>query len=73
MCVETVARVVALEGGDSHVAVVEDATGLHRVSLALLALEGGCAVAPGDWVAVHTGLVVRRVDGEGVATSRSTT
>lgn len=61
MCVEMIARVVSVGAGNAQVAVVEDDTGLHRVSVALLSLQGE-AIAAGDWVVVHTGLVVHRVD-----------
>jgi len=70
MCVEMVARVVSIDG-DAQTAVVEDAHGLHRVSLAVLALEG-VEVSPGDCVGVHTGLAVRRVTGGAAPATRST-
>ena len=70
MCVEMVARVASLDR-EAQTAVVEDANGLHRVSLALLALEG-VEVARGDCVAVHTGLVVRRLETGAAPVTRST-
>lgn len=69
MCVEMVGLVVSIDR-DAQTAVVEDAHGLHRVSLALLALEG-VEVACGDCVAVHTGLAVRRVDADAAPVTRS--
>lgn len=72
MCVELEAVVVSVDR-EAHVAVVDDGRGLHRVSLALLALEG-VSVDAGDRVAVHTGLAVRRVDPAAAAeASRSAT
>jgi hydrogenase maturation factor len=70
MCMEVVARVVSLPDGDSQDAVVENESGRHRVSLALLTLSG-VSVAPGDRVAVHTGLVVRRLDAPAAEELRS--
>jgi hydrogenase maturation factor len=55
--------VVQVGDDDSQTALVRsrDDGPLHRVSLALLRLDGD-DVRVGDWVAVHTGLVVRRID-----------
>ncbi|HZS13415.1 MAG TPA: HypC/HybG/HupF family hydrogenase formation chaperone [Candidatus Dormibacteraeota bacterium] len=69
MCVEMVARVVSLDG-DAHTAVVDDGMRRHRISTALLALEGVRVVA-GDHVAVHTGIAVRRVSPVEAAARRS--
>ena len=59
MCMEMLARVVSVDAGTAT-AVVDDSRRLHRISLALLALQGE-TVSGGDWLIVHTGLAVARV------------
>lgn len=58
MCLENVARVVELPGGQDGIAVVETAGSLRQVSLALLMFDG-VSVSPGDWLLCHTGLATR--------------
>ena len=62
MCMEIVGSVIAIESAADE-ALVETATAVRRVSLALLRLEGG-DVALGDWVLVHTGFVISGLDEE---------
>ena len=58
MCLSLAGRISRIDG--EHALV--DVDGRDRqVSLALLLLEGE-RVAPGDWVLVHTGLAVSRLD-----------
>ena len=57
---EVVGSVIGVEDASDE-ALVATRTGVRRVSLALLRLEGG-DVAVGDWVATHTGFVVARLD-----------
>lgn len=59
MCFEMPARIVEL--GDRSEAVAEVDGRRRNISLAVLTLEGG-AVAPGDWVLVHTGFAVRHLE-----------
>ena len=59
MCFEMPARILELGEGSE---VLADVDGRPRtISLAVLTLEGR-AVAPGDWVLVHTGFAVRRLE-----------
>ncbi len=59
MCLSRLHRVLGPAGpGELS---LEDATG-RRVRASLLALEGPTP-GPGDWVVVHTGFVLHRVDG----------
>jgi hydrogenase expression/formation protein HypC len=58
MCFEMPARVVRREGAEATVDV--DGT-LRPVSLVVLDLESE-PVGPGDWVLVHTGFAVRRLN-----------
>lgn len=58
MCLSAAGRVVGHDGSEA-VIDVEGAT--RRISLAPIVLEGG-QVDVGDWVLVHTGLAVRRID-----------
>lgn len=61
MCFEMPARIVRLGVGPE--ALVEVDGRARTISLAVLTLEGG-AVAPGDWVLVHTGFAVRRLEAD---------
>lgn len=67
MCLSLAGRISRIDGERALV----DVDGRDRqVSLALLLLEGE-PVAPGDWVLVHTGLAVSRLDAaEGAELSR---
>ncbi|WP_030172098.1 HypC/HybG/HupF family hydrogenase formation chaperone [Spirillospora albida] len=58
MCLEQIGRVSALSGDGTAVAVFE---GIERsVSLVVLDAEG-VPLAPGDWLAAHSGIAVRRL------------
>jgi len=58
MCLDTVGRVLASDGGTARV----DFDGTQRsISLVLLQAEG-VAIAPGDWLRTHTGLAVEQLD-----------
>ncbi len=58
MCLSRLHRVLGPAGpGELD---LEDATG-RRIRASLLALEGPLP-GPGDWVVVHTGFVLHRVD-----------
>lgn len=58
MCLDTVGRVVGLDGDIAQVAF----EGAQRtISLVLLDADG-IAVQPGDWLLTHTGLAVQRLD-----------
>lgn len=60
MCLSAAGRIVSIDA-DRHEAVV-DVDGMTRaVSLAVLTLEGR-ALAPGDWVMVHTGFALEVLD-----------
>lgn len=63
MCMSSVGRLVSLDDGD---AVVDVDGAARRVSAALLVLEG-TAVEPGDWLLVHTGFAVARLDPDDAA------
>lgn len=60
MCLSAAGHIVSIDA-DHHEAVV-DIDGMTRtVSLAVLTLEGR-ALAPGDWVMVHTGFALEVLD-----------
>lgn len=61
MCMSSVGRLVSLAGDGGDEAVVEVDGTERRVSAAMLVLEG-VAVAPGDWLLIHTGFAVARLD-----------
>jgi len=56
MCVSYPARVLALEGADSALVEVR---GGHPQRVVLL---GTGPVAPGDWLVVHSGIALARID-----------
>ena len=60
MCMSSVGRLLTLEGDD---AVVDIDGRVRRVSAAVLLLEG-VSVAPGDWLQIHTGFAITRLDPE---------
>lgn len=60
MCLSDLGPVLGIDA-DTGTAEVDLAGRVTRVSLAPLVLEG-TAVAPGDWLLVHTGLAVQVLD-----------
>lgn len=60
MCLAIPGQVVEIVDEANRIATV-DVAGVHRnVSIALLDDEGGAA--PGDWVLIHVGFALSRVD-----------
>lgn len=70
MCLGLPARMLAVVDAAKDLAEVEELSGRRRrVSLALL--RGDERPAPGDWVMIHAGLAVGRVDeAEAIEASR---
>jgi hydrogenase expression/formation protein HypC len=60
VCMPVVGRLLSLDGPEGMAAMEVDGRA-RRVSLALLAAER-VPLAPGDWVRVHTGLALQRID-----------
>jgi hydrogenase expression/formation protein HypC len=60
MCISMPARVIEVDGRGREATVDVDGA-VRSISLAVLTLEG-TVVAPGDWLLVHTGLAVTRLD-----------
>lgn len=60
MCLGLPGRVVEVVSEDFQLAAVEVAGELTGVNTGMLAEGGG--VRPGDWVLVHVGFAVRRLD-----------
>lgn len=58
MCFEMPARIVSIDGPEARARVDSRE---RTVSLAVLDLEGE-PVETGDWVLVHTGFAIRRLD-----------
>lgn len=60
MCFEAPGRIVSVAAGYA----IADIDGrLSRVMLTMLDLEG-TTVQPGDWVVVHTGFAMRRIESD---------
>jgi len=64
MCLGIPGEVVALTDPDNHLATVAVSGVRRTISLALLADE---PVAPGDWVLVHVGFAMSRIDADEAA------
>lgn len=62
MCLGIPGQIVDLSGVDQHRATV-DVDGVRReISVALLLPPGGDGVGLGDWVLVHVGFAMARID-----------
>jgi hydrogenase expression/formation protein HypC len=62
MCLAIPGRIVGTVDAEQGRAVIEVDGVRREISVALLVLEGGEAVAPGDWVLVHVGFAMARID-----------
>lgn len=66
MCLGIPGQVVAKVDGYGDQLVLVDVVGSHRrVNIGMLADDDQAALAPGDWVLIHMGFVVERVDQAG--------
>ncbi len=66
MCLGIPGQVVAKVDGYGDQLVLVDVVGSHRrVNIGMLADDDQAALAPGDWVLLHMGFVVERVDQAG--------
>lgn len=66
MCLGIPGQVVAKVDGYGDQLVLVDVVGSHRrVNIGMLAEHDQAALAPGDWVLIHMGFVVERVDQAG--------
>lgn len=64
MCLAIPGQIVHLKDEHDHLAKV-DVGGVHRVvNVGLLQSEEGDGVAPGDWVLIHVGFAISKVDEE---------
>ena len=62
MCLGMPGRIVEILDPVTEVARVDVKGQMREVSLAMLGLEGTQAVQVGDWVVVHLGLAMERID-----------
>jgi len=65
MCMNAAGAVLAIDT-DRQEATVDTGRRTQTVSLAVMTLEGK-ALARGDWVLIHTGFAVERLDKDSVA------
>jgi len=66
VCLGIPGQVVAKVDGYGDQLVLVDVVGSHRrVNIGMLADDDQAALAPGDWVLLHMGFVVERVDQAG--------
>ena len=69
MCLAIPGQVVELVDDENHIAVV-DVVGVRRkVNVGLFA-DGESTVRPGDWVLIHVGFAISRVDEEEAQATR---
>lgn len=70
MCLAIPGQVVDLVDDENHIAVV-DVVGVRRkVNVGLIA-DGDSAVGPGDWVLIHVGFAISRVDEQEAQATRA--
>ena len=62
MCLAIPGQVVELLDAAGQLAVVEVAGVRRTVNVSLVADEAGCGVSPGDWVLIHVGFALSKVD-----------
>jgi hydrogenase expression/formation protein HypC len=66
MCLGIPGQVVARIEGYGDQLILVDVVGAHRqVNIGMLEDEDQAAIRPGDWVVIHMGFVVERVDEAG--------
>jgi len=62
MCLAIPGQVVEIVDAGNQLATV-DVVGVRRtINVALLADDGGGGVSPGDWVLIHVGFAISKVD-----------
>ena len=70
MCLAIPGQVLELVDDENHIAVV-DVVGVRRkVNVGLIA-DGDAPVRPGDWVLIHVGFAISRVDEEEAHATRA--
>lgn len=70
MCLGIPGQVVKKVEGYGGQLVMVDVLGSHRrVNIGMLADDDQAALAPGDWVVIHMGFIVERVDEAGAQTA----
>jgi hydrogenase expression/formation protein HypC len=65
MCLGIVGQVVALESAPPDLAEVEVAGARRNINIGIIAAEG---IAPGDWILIHAGFAMEKIDAETAAT-----
>ena len=66
MCLGIPGQVVAkVEGYGGQLALVDVLGSQRRVNIGMLADDDQAALGPGDWVVIHMGFIVERVDEAG--------
>jgi hydrogenase expression/formation protein HypC len=64
MCLGIVGQVVSIEDAHPDLALVEVAGAQRKINIGILAGEG---VAAGDWILIHAGFAMERIDAETAA------
>jgi hydrogenase expression/formation protein HypC len=64
MCLGIVGQVVSLEDARPDLALVEVAGVVRPINIGILAGE---SVAPGDWILIHAGFAMEKIDAETAA------
>src|SRR5262245_17875794 len=64
MCLGIVGQVVAVDDGHPDLAQVEVAGTVRPINIGIIADEG---VAPGDWILIHAGFAMEKIDAETAA------
>jgi hydrogenase expression/formation protein HypC len=64
MCLAIPGQIVELVDDDGQIATVEIAGVRRNVNVSLLADDAGGGAKPGDWVLIHVGFALSKVDAE---------
>lgn len=64
MCLGIVGQVVGIDVAHPDLARVDVAGAVRRINIGIIAAEG---VAPGDWILIHAGFAMEKIDAETAA------
>ena len=69
MCLAIPGQVVEIIDPDNHIATIEVVGVRRKINIGLLVDEDG-GIEPGDWVLVHVGFAISRIDEEEARATR---
>jgi hydrogenase expression/formation protein HypC len=69
MCLAIPGQILELVDAENRIALVDVAGVRRNVNVGLLDAEDGGGAGPGDWVLIHVGFAISKVDEEEAATT----